>query len=205
MHPSSGTATEPTTGAEDLLTVHSALSGDPAAVEAVLARLSCTVRFVFRLNRRLGYRLPAETLEDVVQQVYAALWPRLRDFAGSATLESWVFGFCRNCLRAEARRRAQRLRVVPVNGEGGALSDKLVERTEPDRQLVRLEGVEALREELARLGREEREVVELRHLENRSFEEIAAQLGLPASTVKDRCYRGLMKMKGRLRRRDVRA
>ena len=37
----------------------------------------------------------------------------------------------------------------------------------------------------------------------RYVEQIARHLGLPASTVKDRCYRALLKMKARLRRRDV--
>ena len=60
-----------------------------------------------------------------------------------------------------------------------------------------------MRDELARLRPVERRVVELRHFEGLSFEDIARELDLPASTVKDRCYRALIKMKARLRRRDV--
>lgn len=80
----------------DLHLVRRALRGESAAVEEVLARLACVVKFVFRLNKTQGYGLPPEALEDVVQQVYAALWPRLRDFTGGAMLESRAFGFCRN-------------------------------------------------------------------------------------------------------------
>lgn len=205
MHSSSATASEPHARAQDLLLVRQALRGDPAAVEAVLARLSCAVRFVFRLNRRLGYRLPIEALEDVVQHVYAALWPRLGDYAGSSALETWVFGFCRNCLRAEARRRATGLRLLPSGGDDSALTEHAVDSEAPDSELTRGERLDALREELDRLAPDERHVVELRHFENQSFEQIARQLNLPASTVKDRCYRALVKMKGRLRRRDVSA
>src|SRR5262249_23115740 len=99
------------TGPEDLLLVRRALRGEAGAVELVLARLSCIARLVYRLNESLSYGLGAERLEDAVQQVYMAVWPRLRDFAGSAALESWVYGFCRNCLRAEARKRAMNLRI----------------------------------------------------------------------------------------------
>ena len=99
------------TGPRDLLLVQQALRGDAESVEELLARLSCTVRFVYRLNRTTGYFMTTEALEDVVQQVYAAFWPRLADYTGTAALESWVYGFCRNCLRAEARRRHSYLRA----------------------------------------------------------------------------------------------
>ncbi len=188
------------TGPRDLLLVQRALRGDAESVEELLARLSCTVRFVYRLNRTTGYFMTTEALEDVVQQVYAAFWPRLADYTGTAALESWVYGFCRNCLRAEARRRHSYLRALPLpdlDRQPGA-----AEAT-PDESLVRTEGEEILHEELQKLKPEESEAVRLRHLEGWSFEQIARQQGLAASTVKDRCYRALLKMKDRLERRDV--
>ncbi len=197
------------TGPQDLVLVRRALRGDSDAIELVLQRLSCIVRFVFRLNRTQGHCLPTEALEDVTQQVYASMWPRLQDYAGASALESWAFGFCRNCLRAEFRRRCNRLRSVRSVGDPELLdADALAAAgasMEPARELSRNEGLEALRDELDRLEPKERLIVELRHLENWSFERIATHLDLPASTVKDRCYRALLRMKDRLRRRDVSA
>ena len=65
------------------------------------------------------------------------------------------------------------------------------------------EHLDLVRDELAQLPELERVVVELRHLEDWSFERIARELGIAASTVKDRCYRGLSRIEERLRRRDV--
>ena len=192
------------TGPEDLLLVRRALRGDREAVDAVLQRFSCIARFVFRIHETMGYGLAPEQLEDVVQQVYMAVWPRLGDYAGSAALESWVYGFCRNCLRAEARRRAMNAKVVSFVGDDldrGQQTDDPA----PHDAVARAEGVDAVREELENLKPVEREVVRLRHLEGWSFEQIARHQDLPASTVKDRCYRALMKLKGRLRTRDVSA
>src|SRR5690606_13577815 len=118
---------------------------------------------------------------------------------------SWAFGFCRNCLRAEARRR----RGTRLGAGTTALTDDVLDGHAGDRGVSRerdvawLDGLRALREELDRLPPDERAVVELRHLEEWSFERIARELALPASTVKDRCYRALTKLKARLRRRDV--
>lgn len=189
-------------GAQDLLLVRAALQGDRAAIDQVLGRLSCIVRFVYRLNRSLGYDLPPDGLEDVAQQVYAALWPRLPDFAGSAALESWAYGFCRNCLRAEARRRSPNARVV---SDGIDLGERLGDEPTPAELAFRAEGLDLLRDELDRLSPVEREVVVLRHVEGWSFERIAGHQGLPPSTIKDRCYKALTKMRGRLQRRDVSA
>jgi RNA polymerase sigma-70 factor (ECF subfamily) len=188
-------------GDQDLLLVRRALAGETEAVERVLARLSCTVRFVFRLNRSLGYDLRPDSLDEVVQQVYAAIWPRLPDYAGAAALESWVYGFCRNCLRAEVRRIGADRR-----GSAGIDPDHVGDaESRPETAAHRREALDALRDELDALPTAEREVVELRHLEGWTYERIAGHLRQPPSTVKDRCYKALAKMRGRLTRRDVSA
>ncbi len=224
-----GEATVPSHPAgDDGVLVAAAVAGDAEAIEAVLARLACVVKFVFRLNRTMGYGLATEVLEDVVQQVYAAMWPRLRDYAGGGgggggggvgeaapvpgepgrpglgSLETWAFGFCRNCLRAEARKRANRLRILrPVEDPGVLDSREDAPEASPVHRAEQRERLDRVRDELAQLPELERVVVELRHLEDWSFERIARELGIAASTVKDRCYRGLSRIEERLRRRDV--
>ena len=193
------------TGPQDLMLVQRAVRGEAAAVDELLVRLSCVVRFVYRLNKTLGFGLLVESLEDVVQQVYMAVWPRLAEFQGSSALESWVYGFCRNCLRAELRRKRMQGRVCSVADEELDRAHSAPSLPAPTDALVQGEGIEHLHAELAKLKVEEREVVVLRHLEGWSFETIARRQGISASTVKDRCYRALMKMKGRLKSRDVSA
>ena len=202
MHPSSPSLTERgSTGPQDLLLVTRALRGERDAADGLLERLSCIHRFTFRLNRTLGYGLPTDALEDVVQQVYMAVWPRLRDFAGSAAIESWVFGFCRNCLRAEARRR----RHAAVSLDAGDADSATIDVDAPEtaqHAAEQTEGVDTLRAELARLAPDERTVVEMRFFDELSFEHIARLLALPASTIKDRCYRAMSRLKGRLANRE---
>ena len=190
--------TDAGTGPKDLMLVQAALRGEEQAMGEMLGRLSCVVRFVFRLNKSLGYGLPTEGLEDVVQQVYVAILPRLRHYAGTAALETWVYGFCRNCLRSEMRRRLSRLRSV----RSGELRHQQTDRPAPEDAAVQSEGLDMLQEELDRLDLLDREIVELRHLREWNFEQIAQQKGLPVSTVKDRCYRALDKIRFRMTRRN---
>jgi len=164
-----------------------------------MQRLSCVVRFVYRLNRTMGYQMPTEGLEDVVQQVYLAVWPRLVDYSGTAALETWVYGFCRNCLRSEFRRRTSRLRMIQKDEDWGESSD---EAAAPEEHALRMESLDLLQEELRRLPEFDREIVELRHLHDWSFEQIARHKSLPPSTIKDRCYRAIDKVRVRMKRRD---
>jgi RNA polymerase sigma-70 factor (ECF subfamily) len=188
-------------GPADLLLVQQALRGEPAAVDALLGRLGCIPRFVFRLNRLCGHGLPSEGLEDVVQQVYAALWPRLRDFHGSNPIETWVFGFCRNCLRSAARRGQRQARAVLPGDALAALAAP--GHDGPDQELHQKEALEALRDELDGLPDDERAAVEARHLAGDSFEDLARRSGVAVSTIKDRCYRAMQRLHQRLGRRLV--
>ncbi len=200
--PTTSSAAGSGTGPQDLLLVQRALRGERAPVDSVMQRLGCVVRFVYRLNRTMGYHLPTEGLEDVAQQVYLAVWPRLGDYAGTSALETWVYGFCRNCLRSEARRRSSRLRTVQAEDEWTERHDPVAA---PGEGVVRTEGLDLLQEELAQLAESDREIVELRHLQDWSFEQIARQKNLPPSTIKDRCYRAIDKIRTRMKRRYGRA
>jgi RNA polymerase sigma factor (sigma-70 family) len=191
-------------GPADLVLVQSALRGQPAAVEALLTRLGCVVRFVYRLNRTLGHGLPTEALEDVVQQVYAALWPRLREFHGRNPLETWLFGFCRNCLRGAARRQQRQARAGAASDARGdePLSQAQAPFVDqPEILLQRREVLAALQDELDALPADQREAVQARHLEGCSFEDLARQSGVAVSTIKDRCYRAMQRLRERLGRR----
>ncbi len=188
---------------QDLFLVRNSLAGGAEALHALLLRLGCIPRFVLRLDRALGYRLPTESLEGVVQQVYAAIWQRLADYSGSASLESWVFAFCRDSLRAEGRRAVRGQRRVEHVPDFELVMPDLPDPGRPGFEAR--EELEALRDELDRLAPIERQAVEMRHLQGCSFEEIGRRLGLAASTVKDRCYRALLRLHERLRRRDVRS
>jgi len=185
-------------GPADLLLVQAALRGESQSVDALLVRLGCIPRFVFRLNRTTGSALPAEALEDVVQQVYAALWSRLAEFHGRNPLETWVFGFCRNCLRSAWRRGRDQRRAASLSAD--LLATLPAQAENPHYRLDRIEALGALRDELDELPAEEREVVEARHLDGSSFEDLARATGVAVSTIKDRCYRAMQRLQQKLGR-----
>jgi len=167
-----------------------ARAGNAAAMEELARRLACVPAFVRNCNRRLGGPLTENDLDDVTQNVFAAIWAKLERFDGRHDLEGWAFGFCsREVLTAiRARKRARGLPFEdaadvevarePAPGAPGELD--LVER------------------EIHDLGPPESDIVRLKHFDEASFPEIATALGMPLGSVKTHYYRAVGRLRVRL-------
>jgi RNA polymerase sigma-70 factor (ECF subfamily) len=173
----------------DLRLVQAVRAGDPAAVERFVERMRCVPRILAAKNARLGSPLARDELADVAQEVFAAVWSRLDEFAGRAALESWVYSFCVLTLRRAAAGRSL-----------GAPRDAAYE---PPAGGSGTEGLERLDEEhlyaaLRELAPEEAEAVCLKQLDGLTFEAIAERLRVSPNTVKTRYYRALVRLRRRL-------
>ena len=116
--------------------------------------------------------------EDVTQQVFAKLLTELDHYRpGNAPFASWVRRVAHNTAIDHMRRR----RAVPcedVEPQGGSAEDASNERGS------------SLREALATLPGDQRDVLLLRHLVGLSPEEVAAHLGRSVRSVHGLSYRG---------------
>ncbi len=140
--------------------------------------LDAAVPTVARWCARLGG--PRVDPEDAAQDVMATAvrkYPSLRD---PTQLEPWLYGITRRVLAAH-RRRVWWSRWLP-----GAPIDRPDPSQSPERDAIAQERARRLQEWLERLPAEQREVVVLCALEERSSPEVAALLGLPTGTVKSR-------------------
>ena len=166
------------------------LAGDREAELVLLQRMQCVRGMIGYQCRRLGVRLPASEQEDLCQSTLLAVWRKLDQYAGAGRLESWVFRFTYLATMARLRelRRVPRLvedladAPAPRGGEDAAAASALEQHA-------------ALYAGLDRLSAESRRIVLLKHVEERSFEQIGRELDLPTNTAKTKYYRAL----GRLR------
>lgn len=173
--------------AQDLALARRARHGDAEAKEALGARLDCVRDQLGVAHARLGRPLGEHDLADVTAEVLAALWSRLDRFDGRRPLEAWARGFCGVELVKflERRRRRQQL-------EYGLDPDRCGRsESAPD------DG-QALGAALARLDVRTLQVVQLKALEERTFEEIGAALAISPNTAKSLYYRALARLRSRL-------
>ncbi len=150
--------------------------------------MRCVPRFLGARNARAGRPLGPEELADLAQEVFATVWRKLGDYRGDAPLEAWVYPFCVLSFMNHARKHTNR----PL-----AVDDVVLEANTPE-YLPRTELASAAAAEihsaLEHLEEAERRIIELKHFDDLTFEEIATRLGLSANTAKTRYYRGLTKL-----------
>ena len=160
--------------------------------------------FVLRLVRSHLPRRMSE--EDLTQMIFIKIFQNLDTYAGKVPLEHWIsriaVNTCLNELRAEKRRPEWRL--SDFDQEASAAIERLA-RTEidlaaPDDERVAKELLDRM---LIQLSPEDRLLVTLLHLEERSVQEIHLLTGWSRTAIKVRAFRARAKMKKMLSKTDA--
>jgi len=131
---------------------------------------------------------PEEAL-DLSQDAFVNAFRHIRRFDPSKSFFPWFYSIlknlCLNHLNRKRRRREESLdRLVEEEGP----SYIPVESTDPEKQLLSKDLRLMLGKALRRLRPADREIIILQHLQDYSYREIAALLGIPMGTVMSRLY-----------------
>ena len=148
---------------------------------------------VFRLA--CGLLRNESTAEDMSQDIFLRIWKALPGYHGGASLSTWIYTIARNACFTELKRRRPTLSLdEPDLGEILEKEPELHVRPEPEGAEMDVETM------LAGLPEKYRRVVTLFYLEQKSYEEVGAMLGIPMGTVKTflhRAKRELLKIGAR--------
>jgi RNA polymerase sigma-70 factor (ECF subfamily) len=167
-------------------------AGDEGALKVLFLRHNVLVyRFVLRLADN------ATLAEDVVSEVFLEVWRRSGSFRSESRVSTWLLAIARHKAKAEQRRRS----ALPWN-EGAALSME-DPADNPEQSLDKRDRSAMLQNCLRRLAPIHREVIDLVHYQEKSVEEVAEIIGIPASTVKTRMFYARCRMGDFLRRAGV--
>ncbi|MCX7157001.1 MAG: RNA polymerase sigma factor [Rhodocyclales bacterium] len=141
---------------------------------AILAELPRLRRYA---RAMLGDRAAAD---DLVQDTLERGWSRLHQWRADSDLRAWLFGIMHN-LRVDQLRRP-RLSTQSIDEDDFELPTRPTQTDE-----LELRDIESA---LNHLPDEQREVLLLVALEEMSYADIAATLGIPIGTVMSRLSRG---------------
>lgn len=151
----------------------------------------------------LAYRMTghADDAEDLAQEAFLNAWRGLDKFRGQSSFSTWLYRLtsnaCVDFLRKK-KRRGELSMTLEEDGEEEKQADIADERWSPQEEVERQETREAVRQGLAALSPDHREVLLLRELEGLSYREIGQRLGLEEGTVKSRIARGRLALRDHL-------
>jgi len=182
-------------GKSDHAAIRAILAGDKEAYGALVARHSQSLfRVAFRI---IGNEADAE---DVVQEAFLRGYRGLEGFESRSNFGTWIYRIAVRCAldRLGSRRRNE--------------NDRVGEETEPERSQVQvadsapgpgrllLSGeIGAMRESaMQSLTPTERTAFVLRHMEERTTEEIGVALGIQPNAAKQAVFRAVEKLRRRL-------
>ena len=146
---------------------------------------------------RLAYSMLGDeaSAEEMAQDTFLQIWKALPSFRGDASLSTWVYAITRNrCLTGRKKLRERQAVSIEEPGVKAAVDSWLASKPEgterlPDSAML-----------LAQLSPPYREALRLFYLEEKSYEEVSAMLGLPIGTVKTYLHRARKQLAGSLTR-----
>jgi RNA polymerase sigma-70 factor, ECF subfamily len=175
--PKSALVTVPAVDSSDTILIERIAAGDKLAMHALFARHRTPIyRWLLRF-------VSNETLaEDLLSEVFLDVWRQAGRFEGRSSVATWLMSIARFKALSARRRRTE------------AELDEKIETTvadtanDPEAALQEKHRGELLRQALTQLSPEHREVIDLVYYHEKSIDECAQVLGIPAATVKTRMF-----------------
>lgn len=166
--------------------------GDRLAMQVLFARHHVRVyRFVLRLVRNEA------TAEDLISEVFLDIWRQAGKFEGRAAVSTWMLGIARFKALSALRRKPEE----ELDDETAAQIED--HSDDPETALAKKDKGSQLRQALNGLSNEHREIIDLVYYHEKSVEEVAAIVGIPAATVKTRMFYARKKLSELLKEQGI--
>ncbi len=177
---------------DDVRLVAASKSGDQDAFALLVQRHQHRVfNLVYRMLQEY------DEASEVTQETFLAAWQGLPSFRGDARFSTWLYRIAYNCClkQVEQHKRDKALQTA-IQAEQHLEDADHETRVETeidahDRQTL-------VREQLSTLPTKYRLVLVLRHLQEKTYEEMAEILAMPIGTIKTHLFRARNLLKERL-------
>lgn len=177
--------------------IRRALSGDQSAYEDLMKRYHHGIYvMIYQMIKN------REETEDLVQETFMKAFNALRYYNAQFAFSTWLYKIAyNNCIDSIRKRK---LKTLPLDrpiqhADGESAQDIRDDSTSPEKDYLFAEKRQHIQNAIDGLAPIYREVIRLRHQEERSYEEISELLNLPIGTVKARIFRAREELKLKLR------
>src|ERR1700730_253904 len=164
----------------DLELIKRIAEGEKRALETLYNRhRDRTFKFLLRLTANR----PAA--EDLTHDVFLEAWNSAKRFEGRSSVATWVLSIARyKALDARRKQRTLTEHDLPARAE-----------PTPEATAMRASSSDYMRQCLAALSEEHREIIDLVYYHEKSVKEVSVILDIPENTVKTRMFYARKKLK----------
>jgi RNA polymerase sigma factor (sigma-70 family) len=185
--------------AEDSRLIQDALKGDDRAYQKLMEKYHDAIHnFIYRMVH------DREQVEDLTQEAFIKAFASLKSFNEEFAFSTWLYKIATNNSIDYIRKKKLQMYSIdkPIESKDSDFTFELPDETaEADKDLITDQRVRLIREAIDQLPEKYRMVIQLRHAEERSYEEIAKALRLPIGTVKAHIFRARELLYKQLRHR----
>lgn len=142
---------------------------------------------LFFYIRRMSY-FSQEDIEDILQEVFIKIYKYLNDYDDKMAFSTWVYRIARNATIDEIRKRKTRPTTIWLEDED--LLKVMKSSLNQERQYFNKDSIEKIKKIIMNMPDKYREVLFLRFIEEKSYEEIMDILRLPKGTIASLVNRG---------------
>lgn len=165
----------------DIYYVERIVAGDTACFACLLDRYGAQVHSL--IARVVGNRQDAE---ELTQDVFLKVFRNLSSFRGKSSFSTWLYRIAYNTAISETRKKRQEFLAIDETQFSNISEEEVNIRlghTDNSEQIVLLEKA------LDKLSPDDRFVILLFYMEDKSVEEVAVITGLTVSNVKTKLHR----------------
>ncbi len=178
--------------ASDEVLIARIAGGDRLAMQVLYARHHVRVyRFILRLMRN------ETAAEDLISEVFLEIWRSAGKFEGRSAVTTWMLSIARFKALSALRKRSE----DELDDETAAGIED--DADDPEVSLAKKDKGARLRECLNALSAEHREVIDLVYYHEKSVDEVANIVGIPAATVKTRMFYARKKLSELLKEQGI--
>jgi RNA polymerase sigma factor (sigma-70 family) len=133
-----------------------------------------------------------DEVEDLTQEAFIKAFNSLKNFNEEFAFSTWLYKIAtNNCIDYIRKKKLATFSIdKPLESKDGEYSFEIPDTTyQPDKDLIAGQRTKILEEAVNALPEKYRQVILMRHTEDKDYQEIADELHLPLGTVKAHIFR----------------
>lgn len=176
-----------TSSLEDYDLVKKAVKGNESAYQKLMDKYTRGLQF------HIGKMLRDKSLlEDLIQEIFIKAFKNLKNYNPEYAFSTWLYRIATNHTIDHLRKKKLKTYSInePLSTKDGEMQMELKDhQTSTDEPIFKSERKLMVGDAIAQLPDKYRKVIEMRHMQELSYQEIADELDVPIGTVKAHIFR----------------